>query len=108
MLRSTSSTGFPRDPPRPAGTAWIGRSRPPGHGPVVAARVPVTGRAGRGRSTRAGYLAKSRHHMLPASWRAFADSELDQPPRSRATARSYHGRAHGLPLTNFTFATAVS
>ena len=52
------------------GGARIGGSRPlPGHGPVVAARVPVTGRAGRGRSTRAGYLAKSRHHMLPAPWR---------------------------------------
>src|SRR5580658_6871356 len=41
----------------------------PGRGPVVAVPVPATGRAGRDRSTRAGYLARAQHHMLPASWR---------------------------------------
>src|ERR1700735_3903209 len=44
--------------PRPAGVpgrARRGRARP--------------GTAGRGRNTRAGYLAKAQHHILPASWR---------------------------------------
>ena len=38
--------------------------------PVVAVRGPATGRADRDRSTRAGYLAESQHHMLPASRRS--------------------------------------
>lgn len=37
--------------------------------PIVAVRVPVSGRAGRSRNTRAGYLAKAQHQMLPAAWR---------------------------------------
>src|SRR6266851_763495 len=57
--------------PRLAGGARIGGCQPsqPSDGPVVAVRVPVTGRADRDRTTRAGYLAKSLHQMLPASWR---------------------------------------
>ena len=31
--------------------------------------VAITGRTDRDRSTRAGYLPESQHHMLPASWR---------------------------------------
>jgi hypothetical protein len=42
----------------------------PSGGPVVAVRGPATGRADRDRSTRAGYLAESQHHMLPASRRS--------------------------------------
>jgi hypothetical protein len=41
----------------------------PSHGTVVAVRVRVTGRAGRDRSTRGGYLAEAQHRMLPACWR---------------------------------------
>jgi hypothetical protein len=42
----------------------------PGGGQVVAADGPATGRADRDRSMRAGYLAESQHHMLPASRRS--------------------------------------
>jgi len=60
--------------PRSARGARIGGNRqrlPPesGDGTVVAVRVPVTGNAGRGRSTRAGYLAEAQHQKLPASRR---------------------------------------
>src|ERR1700691_5110598 len=50
---------------------WLMANKPPkpSHGTVVAVRAPVTGRAGRDRSTRGGYLAKAQHRMLPACWR---------------------------------------
>src|SRR5580658_6254549 len=41
----------------------------PSHGTAAVVRVPVSGRAGRDRSTRGGYLAKAQHQMLPACWR---------------------------------------
>src|ERR1700678_2560717 len=50
---------------------WLMANKPlkPSYGTVAAVRVPVTGRAGRDRSTRGGYLAKAQHRMLPACWR---------------------------------------
>jgi hypothetical protein len=41
----------------------------PSYGTAAAFHVPVTGSAGRDRSTRGGYLAKAQHRMLPACWR---------------------------------------
>src|SRR5271156_3759744 len=60
MLRSTLSMGFLQIP-QPGGCP----------GPAANSVKPDvdTHRAGRSRNTRAGYLAKAQHQMLPASWR---------------------------------------
>src|SRR5580658_1737624 len=65
MLRSTSSMSSPPKPgvsPGPAADSL--KPDVDGH---RAARL--TGGESRGRRTRAGYLAKAQHHMLPAPWR---------------------------------------
>jgi hypothetical protein len=67
----------------------------PSHGPVVAVRVPVTGRAGRDRSTRAGYLAKAQHQMLLAYWRhsPTANTISRRGPGQQAITRDLLGSA---------------